>query len=83
MKSSITSKMWKLGRPGFKLMMLAAALGLPAMVSANVAVADDCFKPRIIPTYTMPYGNNYPEWTTKWWQWAFSLPYVDGQSIPQ
>ena len=82
MKSSITSTMWKLGQPGFKLMMLAAALGLPAMGSANVAVANDCFKPGILPMYAMPYGRTYPEWTTKWWQWAISLPFVPGHGHP-
>ena len=82
MKSSITSKMWRLGQPGFKLMMLAAAFGLLAMSSANVAVAaNDCVNPRIIPTYSLAYGNNYPEWTAKWWQWAFSLPNVPGNSF--
>ena len=28
----------------------------------------------VFDTNSNPYGLTYAEWTTKWWQWAYSVP---------
>ena len=29
---------------------------------------------RIFPRNSNPFGKNWEEWTTKWWQWILSIP---------
>ena len=37
--------------------------------------------PGVFPPESKPYGLTYPEWTAKWWQWAYSMPEADNPSI--
>src|SRR6478672_11844076 len=57
----------------YTLLAAAAAIGLvaqPALAAASI----------VQPTQSFA-GNTYPEWTTRWWQWAFTLtdpnPFTD------
>jgi hypothetical protein len=74
MKSSIRDNTRKLRLPGFKPIMLAAALSLLAMGASNSAVAGANPNPGIAPPGSHPYGKSYSEWAAAWWQWALSFP---------
>jgi len=57
----------------FILMSVAAASSF-AQVNAN-----DCARVAVIPAEQNYQGLSYGEWSTRWWQWVFSLPYDNGQ----
>ncbi len=60
-----------------RLATLAATIGLPAvMLTSTLAFAQGSAPsgPRVFPRTSTPYGNSYGDWSTIWWQWAYSQP---------
>ena len=51
---------------------LAATL---LLMSSATASAQDNPNPGIFPPGSRPYGLSYGEWSAKFWQWAYSLPF--------
>jgi len=52
--------------------VVAILIGLVCAMTA--ATADRNPNPRIFAPNSDPYDQSYADWTTAWWQWAFSLP---------
>ena len=54
------------------LLLLGTALALTT--NAFAQQKDSSTNVNIFPTNSKPFGNTYGQWTSKWWQWALSIP---------
>jgi len=57
----------------FTVILLALSLGACLISYLNTVNAFDSVKGIFAPQ-SSPYGFTYGEWSTKWWQWALSIP---------
>jgi hypothetical protein len=59
---------------------LTAVIILPSLYSyaqKNITTKTDIrfnYQTLVFETNSKPYGLSYGEWTSKWWQWAYSIP---------
>jgi hypothetical protein len=57
--------------------LLAVAVSTIAFAGSSPRKADpggNGGNPQVFPPGSNPYGASYATWTTRWWQWAYSLP---------
>ena len=57
--------------------IVSLCTGMLSLASANTGSRSGVGtnpNPVILPVGSNPYGLSYGEWSTRWWQWAFSFP---------
>ncbi len=63
-----------------KTVSMLGALALTAGMGWQVALAGNP-NPTVYPGWAKPYGTTITEWTQKWWQWAFSIPFTQNPMV--
>jgi hypothetical protein len=65
----------KIHRMAAVFMVWAQMVSAMPYASTQPRTADVVLNPGVFPIHSKPYGLSYGDWSAKWWQWAYGIPF--------